>query len=354
MPPGSELAAARPPAWRRHQYLTILLVCIGLAAYFQWGGNLHLPGPLGEVSTRSGQHRFLEWLKLGTIATTFYMIFGIGGRFAFSTAAFFGVGAYASHWATRTSGHPWPVGTAVAVVIAAVIALVFGLLVRKAHHFYFAVATLGLAQLLLLLFQRIRRLTGQSDAVLSGARKMTLFGWHVDSRYRVFFVFLGMTAVMLVIAAMIERSPLARRAAAARDNERVAETLGIDPVIPGLTLFVLGSSLAALAGSVFVHARATGEPNDFGLHLGIAIFVALILGGLHSLWGGLIGALFYTFVPAYLTHYLHKSDSDLEKWIQVIWGAVLVIVMIAVPEGLVGIVQRIRNRLRRTGAEARP
>lgn len=338
MQPGSE-RSLRPQVWRQRQYLTIFVVLALIAVYFQFGAHLPVPGAFGKVDLASGQTHFNEWLLLSAVTTSFYLVFGIGGRFAFSMAAFYGLGAYVSHWVTRTSRHNFLIGTAVAVCIAAVIALGFAVLVRRAHHFYFAVATLGLAEVFLLLFQRVHRLTGKSSAEISGSKKIDILGWAATTRYRHFWVIVVALGLVLLIAALIERSAFATRAIASRDNPVVSETLAIDSTRPGIVLFVLGSSLAAMVGSLFVHTRSVGTPETFGLKLGIGIFVALILGGLHSMWGGVIGAWFYTFVPLYLT--------KLERWTQVIWGLVLVVVMIAMPEGLVGAFRWVRGRLRR-------
>ena len=179
MRPGS---SHRPPVWRQHHYLAIVAVLAVIALYFQFGGHLPVPGMFGKVDRASGQTHFNEWLLLGGVTTSFYLVFGIGGRFAFSMAAFYGLGAYVSHWATRTSRHNFLVGTATAVVIAAVISLAFAVLVRRAHHFYFAVATLGLSEVFLLLFQRVTRLTGKSSAEISGSKKIDLFGWAATTR----------------------------------------------------------------------------------------------------------------------------------------------------------------------------
>ncbi len=338
MPPASD-PALRPPAWRQHHYLAIGAVVGAIALYVQFGQYLHLPGLFGSIHKQSGLSAFNEWLLLAGLTTSFYLVFGLAGRFAFSMAAFYGLGAYVSHWATRTSRHNFLVGTLAAMVIAVLLATAFAVLVRKAHHFYFAVATLGLSEVLLLLFQRVRRLSGKSSAEIGNAKKIDLFGWAAHTRYRHVWVILAALALVLVVVAAVERSALARRAVATRDNPTVAETLGIDSTRPGITLFVLGSALAAMFGSLFVHTRSVGTPETFGLKLGIAVFVALILGGLHSMWGGLIGAWFYTYIPQYLT--------GLQQWTQVIWGAVLVLVMIVLPEGLVGVFRWLRHRIRR-------
>lgn len=347
MPPASEAPLAadpqtpdlggkdvRPASYDARQFLTIAIVLGLLAAYFNWGEHLPVPGAFGSVDKRSGQVTFNSWMYLATITTGFYLVFGIAGRFAFSTASFVALGAYVSHYST-SSGNNWFVGFVAATLLAAVLGLAFATLVRNAHHFYFAVATLGLAEILLLVFTRWQRLVGRPGGEIQNVQDVSVFGYEFDSRYRHFYLWLALLAIVLVVTALIERSPLRRQAIAARDNPTVSETVGVDTHWPGIVLFTLGCVIAAAAGSVFVHTRGLGTPDSWGLNLGIGIFVILILGGLHSMFGALIGAWFYIYMPDYLERW--------EEWTQVIWGLVLVGVMVLVPDGLVGLWRHLRR-----------
>lgn len=331
----------RPPAWRAHPYVAIGAVLVVLAVYVHVGHHLPIPGSFGDIDKRSAQTVFNQWLLLGSVVTSFHLVFGVAGRFAFSTAAFMGLGAYVSHAVTRTSGLHWTVGMLAAIASSWLVGAGFMWAVRRAQHFYFAVATLGLAEVLLLVFGRWERLSGRSSGEISGVRELTVFGWEADSRYEHFWLLLLLLGLVLVVAAAIARSPLGREAIAARDAPAVLETTGVDPTRSGMVIFTLGCVVAGVAGSLFVHTRGLGTPETFGIELGIGIFVALILGGLHSLWGGLIGAWFYVYVPLYLERW--------EAWTNVIWGVVLVVVMVAFPDGLAGLSERVRRRVRRDG-----
>lgn len=329
---GSDRPVPKPPPWDGRPYLTVALVLLAIALYFTYGHHLPVPGVFGEVDKRSAQTVFNEWLLLGAVVTGFHLVFGVAGRFAFSTASFVGLGAYTSHYVTRTSELNWTAGLAAALGVSLVLGLAFAVFVRKAQHFYFAVATLGLAEVLLLVFARWERLTGRSSAEIAGAQDMDLFGFEFDTRARHFWVLLALLGISLLIVTFIARSPLGRLAIAARDNPTVVATLGFDATRPGIVLFTVGCVLSAAAGSVFVHTRGLGTPSTFGLELGIGVFVALILGGLHSRWGGLLGAWFYVYVPLYLERW--------EQWTQVLWGAALIVVMITFPDGLIGLLER--------------
>jgi branched-chain amino acid transport system permease protein len=337
---------ARPPAWHQRQYLTIALVLVAVALYFNYGEHLPVPGAFGDVGKLSGQAVFNQWIWTAAIVTSFYFVFGVAGRFAFSTAAFVGLGAYVSHAVTRESDLSWAVGFLVAVVVASLLAFAFAALLRNAQHFYFAVATLGLSEVLIIVFRQWTPLTGRSSGEIVSAQRMSIFGWEVLARDRQFWVLLALLALVLFLGALMARSPVVRNAIAARDNARVVDTLGADSRWPGVVLFTLGSALAAAAGSIFVHTRGIGTPETFGIELGIGVFVALILGGLHSLWGGLIGAWFYIYVPLYLRRW--------ESWTQVIWGGTLVFVMIVFPDGLVGLFTRLKSLLVGRDGPAKP
>lgn len=332
-------AQVRPAAWRDRSYLAVGLVLVALALYQQHGDRLPVPGAFGNVGKLSGLVTFNQWLLLAAAVTSFWMVFGVAGRFAFSTASFVGLGAYVSHYLTRDSDLPVLAGALVATAVGAAVALAFVLLLRRAQHFYFAVATLGLAEVLLLVFGRWERLTGRSSGEISGARDISLAGWAVDSRFRSMLVLLGFLGAVLVLGMLLRRSPVERIAVACRDHPAVAASLGYDPERPGVVLFTVGSGLATLAGALFVHTRGLANTDSFGLELGIAVFVALILGGLHSPWGGLIGSWAYVYAPMYLERW--------EEWTGVLWGAVLVVVMMVFPEGLVGVAGRIRALVQR-------
>jgi branched-chain amino acid transport system permease protein len=153
--------------------------------------------------------------------------------------------------------------------------------------------------------------------------------------------------VALLIVSLIERSPLRREAIAARDAPMVARTLGIPVAWIQVIMFVLGSVFAAVAGSLYAQWQGVISPDTFGIDLSIGIFLMAILGGLGSMWGVIIGAAFYVFIPQYL-----QSFSQYQN---IIYGGLLVVILVLLPEGLVGIAARVRDARRgRTHLTAGP
>ncbi len=170
-----------------------------------------------------------------------------------------------------------------------------------------------------------------------------------------FWVLLGAFAIVMVMAIFISRSPVQREAIAGRDQHLVASTVGVPVFRMRVTMFVLGSVVAGAAGSLFVHWKTFASPDSFGIDLGLGIFVMLILGGIDSRWGPILGAFFYVFIPQWLqggvlgipgpefSVTLQGQVHNASDFKNIIFGALLVIVMIAYPEGLVGIGRGVRG-----------
>src|SRR5262249_54470191 len=134
--------------------------------------------------------------------------------------------------------------------------------------------------------------------------------------------------LVMLLVIWFERSPVRREAIANRDQHDVAAILGVATLRGTLTTFVVGSAIAAVAGSIFVHRDGFATPDTFGIDLGLGIFVMLLVGGAESPWGALLGAWFYTFSAEIL---------NFGKWSNVVYGVILVVVILLLPGGLIGI-----------------
>jgi ABC-type branched-subunit amino acid transport system ATPase component/ABC-type branched-subunit amino acid transport system permease subunit len=334
--------SSRPPAMRGAPYVYFGLFLVAIVIYRQFA-----------VSGLADQDLFNTWLFYAVVVTGFYFVFGISGQFAFSQAVFAAVGGYSSAWATRegTFGvDTFWIGLLFAGVVSAALALAFSLLMRKASHFYFAIATLGLSAIILEVLRRWTEFTGAVGDATTDIRPISVFGAALDSSYRVFWVLLVALGLVLLTGIFLGRSPLQREAIADRDQDVVAATLGLPVLRLRITMFVLGSTIAGLAGAIFVHWKGFASPDDFGIDLGLGIFVMLIVGGIDSLWGPVLGAAFYTFFP----RVLQSSDvevfgRELRSYREVFFGSLLVITMVAFPEGLVGVGRRARQLFQRVG-----
>jgi ABC-type branched-subunit amino acid transport system ATPase component/ABC-type branched-subunit amino acid transport system permease subunit len=333
--------SARPPAMRGQPYawlVIFLLFIIAMRFGINWSG---------------AELRLYDTFLIYTILVIgFYFVFGVSGQFAFSQAAFAMVGAYTSAWATR-HGWDWILAVAFGAFVAGVIAFAFAFMARKANLFFLAIATLALSQLLVIVVQNWDKFTGQAGGEIGGVKPIDVFGWKATNETRLFWVELVALAFAFLIGIWMARSPAKREAIALRDQDTVAATLGVRTLRIRIVMFVLGSTIAAVAGSLHVHGLGFAQPEDmFGVELSLGIFVMLIVGGLESLWGAVLGAAFYVYLP-YLLGQAHVDlfGKKVSQYQQIVYGFILLLVMVFFPEGLIGLFHRIRDRLRHRSAE---
>lgn len=270
-----------------------------------------------------------QWLLYSLAALGFYLIFALSGQFALSQAFMMGLGGYASAWASEHHGF-W-IGLVVALVVTTLVAVVFSLAVRRASAFYFAVATLGLAAIGLTLFEKLTDITGPGGQ-RANVPPPELFGTRLVSGRQNFGLILAAVLVGLVLVVLIERSALRRVTIAVRDAEQVSRTVGLSITRNRVVLFTVGSCYAAVAGALLAHSSGFISPESFGTSIGIGIFLMVVLGGTGSMWGAILGAAFYVFVPEELTF--------LQRYKEIFFGLLLVLVMIVLPDGLVGLARR--------------
>lgn len=315
----------RPPIFDRHYYLGVAVFLVAL-------------GLLGPVlfTSLSAQYLLNLWMVYCIAGIGFYWVFGLAGKFAFCQTFMMALGGFMSAWLTKATGYnlPFLVGLIGAMVITGFIALVVGLAVKRAQAFYFAIATLALTEVGTTIFQHWTAFAGP-NGTQSGLKPPSLFGYTFTSNSKVFWLFFGVLGIVLFAAAMIERSPLRREAIAARDNFLVAQISGVPGFGRQLTLFVAGSALGGLSGALFGHWDGSVSSSSFGIELAIGLFLMLLLGGVGSMWGPVVGAIFYVAIPQWL--------SSVQQYSQVIYGVVLLVVVIAVPEGLVGLIRKFGN-----------
>lgn len=307
-------ALLAPPAYRRHQVLGAFgVAAVALGFSLLQGDAL----TLGIMS---------QWATYALAGIGFYIVFGLSGQFAFSQAAFMGLGAYTTAWASDRVGFVG--GFVLAIVVSTVVALAFSWIVRRTEAFYFAIATLALSSIFLVVFREWEGFTASGGEV-GGIPRPDLFGWEINDDRGIFVLTLAVLTVGLILTALIERSPLRRAAIALRDKPEVAASAGLPTTWTRYAFFAIGSAFAAAAGALTAHRIGFINPDTFSLQLGIDLFLVLLLGGIGSMWGAVIGALFVVWAPEKLRFVgAHQS---------LIYGLLLVLVVLLLPRGLVGL-----------------
>ncbi|MBX6391442.1 MAG: branched-chain amino acid ABC transporter permease, partial [Frankia sp.] len=325
MPGARADRAARPVSYRRHQFPQIAVFLVAVAVAVKLG-----------VDSRSTMNNVNLWLIYSVSAIGFYWIFGVAGRFAFSHTFMMALGAYTSAFVSRHGWSPW-IGLLCAAVATVIVATAVGAAVHRAHEFYFAIATIAVMEVGRIVFLRAESFTGPNGTAFN-VESLSLFGVSLLEDADIFWFLLAVLGLMLVLAVLIDRSPLARRLVAARDNPQVARTTGVDVFGLQLMMFAIGSCVAGLSGALIGHWSGVVSMDSFGMDLSVGVFLMVVLGGLGSHWGAVVGAAFYVGMPELL--------SGLTRYQPLIYGSVLLVTIVAMPDGVIGGLNRLVARLR--------
>ena len=254
------------------------------------------------------------------------LLLGYAGQISLGHAAFFGLGAYTTGILTATYGlNPWlalPAG----LVVAGVAAFLVGVPALKLRGYYLAMATLGFGIIVYIIFNQAQELTGGPSG-LSGIPSLSLAGFPLDSPDRLFLLIWPALGVILLLSANLVDSRLGRALRALHDSEAAAESLGVNTSRTKLLIFVWSALYAALAGSLYAHTLNFIAPSSFNFMFSIKLVTMVVVGGMASIWGSLVGAAVLTVLPELLTVF---HDYEI-----IIFGAILMVVIIFLPRGLV-------------------
>ncbi len=273
------------------------------------------------------------------LAVSLNLLIGYAGQISLGHAAFFGLGAYGSAILTTRYGmNPWLAmlaGLAVAFVVASLIAR--PILSLKGH--YLAMATLGFGIIVHIVMVQAVTLTGGPDG-LSGIPGLSLPRWSLKTDLHWYWLVAGVMLAVVWLSLNIVDSRTGRALRAVHGSEFAAEMMGIDTARTKGQVFVLSALISAFAGSLFAHQQGFVSPDSFSFFVSIELVTMVVLGGMASTYGAVFGAVTLTLLKAGLVVF-----HDYEM---VILGAILMVVMIFLPQGLfVGLARGLRLGLAR-------
>ena len=246
---------------------------------------------------------------------------GHGGLVSFGHAAFFGLGAYAAALLSHSLGAPFVAALAAAPLVAGAAALAAGYFVLRAHGVYASMLTLAFAQILWSIAVQWVNLTGGDNGIL-GVWPPTA------SRAAYYATTVGIVALSLVALRRAALAPFGFALRAARDAPLRAEALGIEVRRVRWAAFIAGAAFAGLAGALQAFQKGAVFPNSLSIPVSVDALVMVLLGGIQTLAGPIVGAVAY---HGLATELIRHS----EYWRALLGGAILLVV-IAFPQGLVG------------------
>ncbi|MFA7437671.1 branched-chain amino acid ABC transporter permease [Castellaniella sp.] len=292
------------------------------------------------VSDSYALHFLWKILFWAVVASAWNIAGGYAGQFSLGHAAFFGIGAYASTILfVRFGVSPWW-GMLVGGVLAALASVVLARLTLRLKGPFFALATIAFAEVLRIVVVNARDLTGGSQGI-SIPFKPALETLIFSGRTPYVYTMLILLAAVILLTFLIQRSWFGFSLLALREDEDAAETLGVDTVAMKIVATGISAFLTAIAGVLYAQYILLIEPvTVMGLDFSIQVAVISIIGGMASPVGPLLGALLMVPLSEYLRAEFGGSFQGLYL---IIYGALLMVMVIFMPQGLVSAIRQPRS-----------
>jgi branched-chain amino acid transport system permease protein len=262
------------------------------------------------------------------------ILMGQAGQVSLGHAGFFGMGAYAVAIGPAHLGMPvWAALLAGAVISAALAYLVGRPILRLKGH-YLAIATLGLGVLVALVLTTESRWTGGPDGM--SVARLTLFGWRASGSSAWYWISGGLLVLGAWIALNLGETPTGRAFRALHDSEVAARVVGIDVSRFKLQAFVIASVYASIAGSMLALMNGFINPDQAGFLHSVELVTMVVLGGLGSVIGSIVGAAVLVTLPQLLTVF--------QEYEHLLLGLIIILSMIFMRDGIVPTVSKLLAR----------
>jgi branched-chain amino acid transport system permease protein len=263
---------------------------------------------------------------------------GWTGQINFGQAAFYGLGAYTTAIATK-AGLPWVATPLLSVLVVIGASLVLGLPTVRLRTYYLAMTTIGFGEIVRLIIVHWEPVTGGTSG-LRAIPGISLFGFGPQGQIQHYYLLAATLALAILVASRIRHSTLGRAMIATRDSEIAAEQSGVDTTRTKLLAFMIGAVYAGLAGCLYASSIRFISPDSFSGTQAVLLMTMLIVGGMGSIGGCVVGAVALTVLP--------EALRFLGQWYLVLYGLGVIAVIALAPGGLASLASL--PGLRRAGA----
>ncbi len=277
------------------------------------------------------------------------LLMGYAGQISIGHGAFVAIGAYTTGiLTTKLAWSPW-LAMLCGVVLVLVIAFCVGIPALRLKGHYLAMATLGFASIVHVVAVAAVDLTG-GPAGIVGIPRLNLFGYVLNSDKQYFYFAWSAVAAGVYIALNLIYSRVGRGLQALHGSEDAAASLGINITAYKVQIFMLSAVFASVSGSLYACYVNYIDPGPFDVMHSVLLITMVAVGGLHSIWGALTGAVVLSLLPeilSFLSDYLqvvgiqYQPDYD-----TLVYGGILLIIMLFLPEGIFSGISSVLSRVR--------
>ena len=283
------------------------------------------------LATNPYHSSLVVWILTNAVlATALRFVLQIG-ELNIATAAFFGIGAYATSICAVMFGWPFWLTLVIAPLVAAALSVVFGWVTLRTKGPYFLLISFAFTEVVRLIYTQINAIGGNSGLV-------GMFPpMAIDAYYPALAV--ALLAITLFALYAVERSDLGRLFKAIENNDAIPRSVGLNVVLLKVLCVAIAAAAVGLAGGLHAYANNVIAPSDFSYFVAILALAYVKIGGEGHPFGPVIGAAVLTLVGQWV--------AGISAWENIFYGAVIVVALLAFPGGLVGLATRARGRVTR-------
>ncbi|MBT4268566.1 MAG: branched-chain amino acid ABC transporter permease [Deltaproteobacteria bacterium] len=317
-----------------------------LDKYYKWGWLVILGIGTIILSQGGGDYSayMLNLILINIIAGIgLNILTGYTGLISLGHAAFMAIGAYSSVILTAKFGFPFPLALVSSVILTGLVGFLVGIPSLRLTGMYLMLVTMAFGFVVDEIILQSDGLTGGADGL--GALPPTILGVTFDTYQKYFFITFICLALSMLCAKNILRGGFGRTLMAIRDSETAAESMGINLGWYKALSFTISSAYAGLAGVLYAHFLLFISVDNFTLLHSISYIVMIVVGGIGTLIGSVMGATFITVLPEIITFakdYLPEMLKDASSLQAAIYGIILMVFVIYQPTGLFGLWMRIK------------
>jgi branched-chain amino acid transport system permease protein len=268
-------------------------------------------------------------------AASLHFLMSVGGLASFGHAAYFGLGAYGVAFLAKLAGLPMIVALLLGPLLSLLGAAIFGFFAVQLSGVYFAMLTLAFAQIVWSIAFQWVAVTGGDNGILGVWPER----WAASPKH-FYWLSIGIAALSVAGLRIAVFSPFGFALRATRDSPLRGEAIGIDGKRIQWTAFVIAGTVAGVAGALFAYLKGSVFPDSLGISLSVDALVMVLLGGVETVSGAVVGAVVYKALSIWLV-----SQTDLSK---LVLGGFIVLIVVVFPKGIVGTMETIWHRRRGT------
>ena len=275
------------------------------------------------------------------LAASMHLVTGVAGLLHLGHAAFYGVGAYTAALLTSKLGLGFTWTLPLSGLVAALVAFLVALPTMRLVSIYFAVATLAIGQMLYLVMLNWVEFTKGPNGIIV-TKGLELFGFSLSGRLSSYYTIAAVVMLCVLAISRLSHSYYGNALRSIREDDQCADAMGVRTVRLKLEAFTLSAFFAGVAGALWAHMTGYISPGDFKFSESILILAMVVVGGLGSLPGAIIGALLLILLPEGL-----RGMGDFRN---IMVGVVMFLSILFLPKGLLGEVSALRLVRQQLGA----